>query len=202
MKFIGIALLGSALVAPMAAQAGGLFDPAPEPVVMAPVTPVRPDADWSGFYGGLSLGYGDVGSDGDVLDGDGVIGGVLAGYRWDFGQFVMGVEGDYDITDITLGDTLGEEGDLGSVGRLKVQAGADLGRALVFATAGAAYGSASVGRTDLEDWGYFGGIGMDYAVNDRMTVGGEVLLHRFDDFDDSGIDLDATTAKARVAFRF
>jgi outer membrane immunogenic protein len=39
-------------------------------------------------------------------------------------------------------------------------------------------------------------------VNDRWTVGGEVLQHEFDDFDGSGIDVEATTVKAKVALQF
>ena len=56
--------------------------------------------------------------------------------------------------------------------------------------------------TDFSDWGYFGGVGMDYAVAENWLIGGEILAHQFDDFDDTGIDLDATTIKARVAYRF
>ena len=46
------------------------------------------------------------------------------------------------------------------------------------------------------------GLGFDYAVNDRWTVGGEVLQHQFDDFDATGNDFDATTLKAKVGLRF
>ena len=43
---------------------------------------------------------------------------------------------------------------------------------------------------------------MTYDLGNRWTVGGEVLQHRFSDFDGAGIDLDATTVTARVGFRF
>jgi outer membrane immunogenic protein len=59
-----------------------------------------------------------------------------------------------------------------------------------------------VGGNDLSDSGLVYGLGFDYAVNDRWTVGGEVLQHQFDDFDASGNDFDATTIKAKVGLRF
>ena len=67
---------------------------------------------------------------------------------------------------------------------------------------GAAHASATVAGAELSDTGYFIGAGMDYAISDKWSVGGELLQHQFDDFDDSGVDLDATTIKAKVALRF
>lgn len=182
------------------ALAGGPLEPVAEPVVVAePMVMAQASMDWTGFYAGASLGYGDIDSNGSGLDGNGALGGVLAGYRFDFGNVIAGVEADYDITDISLG---GAAGEIDSIARLKLQAGTELGRALVYGTLGAAYAEASVAGSDLSDTGYFGGIGMDYAISDRLSVGGELLQHKFDDFDDSGVDLDATTIKARVALQF
>ena len=39
----------------------------------------------------------------------------------------------------------------------------------------------AVGGVDLSDTGYFGGLGVDYAVTDRIGVGGELLQHSFDE---------------------
>ena len=200
MKYLAAFAIGTSVLAPLGAQAGGMAQPVIEPAVMAPVAvATRPDGNWTGFYGGLSLGYGDVGSTGNVLNGSGEIGGILAGYRYDFGSWVGGVEADYDAANI---DLAGGTGSLNNVGRLKFQVGADLGKTLVYATAGWAHGDATVGAASLSDSGYFGGIGIDYAVAANWIVGGEVLVHQFDDFDNSGISVDATTVKARVAYRF
>jgi outer membrane immunogenic protein len=189
-----------ALIPAVPALAGGMNDAASEPMVMAqPVMAAPPSMDWTGFYAGASLGYGDIDSNGGGLDGNGALGGVLAGYRFDFGNLVAGVEADYDVTNISLG---GGAGDLDSVARLKLQAGTELGRALVYGTLGAAQAKATVAGTGLSDTGYFGGVGMDYAITDRVSVGGELLKHKFNDFDGSGVDLDATTLKARVALQF
>jgi outer membrane immunogenic protein len=182
------------------AFAGGTAEPIPEPDVMAaPVAIAPPSVDWTGFYAGAALGYGNVDSTGGVLDGSGALGGVLAGYRYDFGRTVAGVELDYDTADI---DLAGGTAALDDVARLKVMAGYEFGRALVYGTVGAAQANASVGAADLSDTGYFGGLGVDYAITDRLGVGGELLQHSFDNFDGSGVDLDATTVKARVFLQF
>ncbi|PZQ99462.1 MAG: hypothetical protein DI533_01960 [Cereibacter sphaeroides] len=196
MKNLAYVILGSSLLAPMAAMAGGPVTPVEEPVVAAPViVQARPDGNWTGGYGGLTLGYADIGSSGDFENGSGMIGGILGGYRYDFGQAVVGGEIDWQKADIDLANNTGS---LDSLGHVKLQLGYDLGRTLVYGTAGWAYADASSGS----DWGYFGGVGADYAVNDRWVVGGEVLQHRFDDFNGSGQGFDTTTVSARVSYRF
>lgn len=189
------AVLSGALAAP--ALAGGLTDPVVEAPVAAPVAPVVVGTDWTGGYVGGQLGYGDVSATG--LDGDGLTYGLRGGYDWDFGNWVLGAGIDHDWTDIELG---GGAGDLDSVTRLKLRAGADLGRTLIYATAGGAHARADVGGNSLSDNGWFAGIGADYLLTDQWTVGAEVLSHQFDDFDNSGVDVDATTASVNVGFRF
>ncbi len=199
MKKAAAVVLTSVLAAP--AFAGGPVQVTPEPVIVpAPAPVVSYGNDWSGFYAGAQLGYGDTDSNGAGFDGNGAIGGVHAGYRWDLGKTVLGVEADWDKTSLDLG-AAGTDS-LDSIARLKLQAGYDAGPALIYATAGAAHANASVGGVDLSDSGWSLGAGVTYAVNDQWTVGGEVLTNRFDDFDGSGVDLDTTTATLRVGFRF
>ena len=202
MKRIAFLALAT-LATPLAAFAGGPVAPAAEPYVEAPivVTTTRADGDWSGFYAGGQLGYGNVTSGGAGLDGNDAIGGVHAGYRYDLGRAVLGGELDYNMANIELG-TGGGANTLDSVARLKLMAGADLGRALVYVTAGAAYADATLGGASASGNGYFAGIGMDYQLSETWTVGGELLGHRFDDFDGTGVDLEAATLQAKVAYRF
>lgn len=183
------------------AFAGGLNDVAPEPTVVAYDAPLQASTggDWGGGYVGAQIGYGDLKSNGAGLDGDGAIGGVHAGYRADFGQFVAGAELDYNVANIDLG-TAGDT--LDNVTRLKLMGGFDLGRTLIYGTAGAAYAEATVGGNTLKDNGYFGGVGVDYAISDQFTVGGEYLMHKFNDFDGSGANLDVNTLSAKVSFKF
>lgn len=183
------------------AFAGGLNEVAPEPAVEAYAAPVQTsiDGDWAGGYVGAQLGYGDINSDGAGLDGNGTIGGVFAGYRADMGKFVAGVELNYDASNIDLGSGAGT---LDNVTRLKFIGGADLGRTLVYGTIGAAYAEATVGGSTLKDNGYFAGVGVDYMLNDSWSVGGEYLAHRFNDFDNSGVDLKVNTVEAKVSYKF
>lgn len=201
MKSVAALFAAAATVAAVAgpALAGGPVEVPMEPVVQPAAPAVVPASDWSGFYVGGQLGYGDADSNGGGLDGNGFLGGVHGGYRWDFGQFVLGTELDYDTADINLGR---QAGSLDEVARVKLIGGADLGSSLIYATTGAAYGTATVGRDSLSDDGWFYGAGMAYAINDQWTIGGELLQHNFDNFDGSGVDIDALTATARVGFRF
>ena len=197
MKTIAAVLMTVSLGMP--AFAGGMATPQPEPVISSPPLVTEPSADWSGFYAGAQIGYGDVGSNGGGLDGSGSLAGIHGGYRWDLGKFVAGAELDYDKTQIDLGTGADS---LDDVARLKLIGGIDLGRSLVYGTAGAAQANATVAGVGLSDTGYFFGGGIDYSVSDRWTIGGELLQHKFSNFDGSGVDLDATTVTARVAMKF
>jgi outer membrane immunogenic protein len=197
MKTIAALFATVALTAP--AFAGGPVAVADEPaIVPAQEVYVAPGLDWTGGYVGAQLGYGDVSSSDDSLDGNGWLGGVHAGYRWDLGNWVAGTELSYDAMDIDVADGA----TLDDVMALKLTAGREIGNSLVYGTLGAARASATVAGADVSDNGFLYGIGFDYAVNDRWTVGGEVLQHEFDDFDGSGIDVEATTVKAKVALQF
>lgn len=199
MKTIAALIATAALTAP--AFAGGPTVVAEEPMI-APVAEayVAPGLDWTGAYVGAQLGYGDVDSNGAALDGNDWFGGVHAGYRWDLGNWVAGSELSYDATNIGLGAVAGDE--LSDVLALKLTAGREIGNSLVYGTLGAAHANASVAGADLSDTGLIYGMGFDYAVSERWTVGGEVTEHKFDNFDASGVDFDATTVKAKVGMRF
>jgi outer membrane immunogenic protein len=198
MKSVAAILAVASLASP--AFAGGPTVVEPEPVIVAPVTPVAPASlDWSGFYAGVQLGYADVDSNGAGLDGNGWLGGIHGGYRWDFGTFVMATELDYDTSDVSL---VGSAGSLDDVSRWKVIGGTELGNSLLYGTVGLAYASATVGGVGLSDDGWFIGGGLDVAMTDSWSLGGEILQHDFSNFDGTGVDLDATTAKVKVSFRF
>lgn len=193
------ASLAAMLVGP--AVAGGPTTTAPEPMIIPAAEPyAAPGIDWSGAYAGAQIGYGDTDTTGGALDGHGMLGGVHAGYRWDMGRFVAGAELDYDTASVDLGAVPGDT--LDDIARLKLTAGTEMGSALLYGALGAAHARATVGGADLAENGYFLGAGVTYAVTDNWTVGGELLQHKFGDFDGSGVDLDATTLTARVGFRF
>lgn len=200
-------LLGLAAAVSLSAGAGLAGDmnepettPAPAQPAPAPA-PVSMGGDWTGFYAGGSLGYGDV--SGDITIGDDVDGltyGAHAGYDYDLGNFVVG--GEFEISGADISDeSLTTALDVDSVTRLKVRAGYDAGAFLPYATAGYAMLSTS-GFIDDSDDGYFYGVGMDYKLRDNIRIGGELLQHEFDDYAGNGIDVEATTVSARMAFEF
>lgn len=177
-----------------AAYAGSLQDPVVETPVIAPA-PVAVSGEWTGFYTGLQLGYADIDGDGG-LEGDDNTYGFHAGYDYDFGDFVLGGELDYDQADIDLNAGAAS---IDSVARLKLKGGYDLGNTLIYATAGVARADTSVG----DETGPFAGLGISYKVTDRYTVGAEILEHRFDDVGGiAGNDVDATTITLRGSLRF
>lgn len=195
-KLATMALFGLAAGAVAApAFAGGPVVVAEEATVAVPVMQTAPmpvGNDWGGAYAGAQLGFGQVGST-DPFQGEGMIGGLHAGYRMDFGTFVAGAELAWDFASIDLGALNVETID--SIGRLGLQGGADLGQALVYGTVGLA----RIGG-DIDQDGSFYGVGMDYALSDTMTLGGQVLKHEFDDVPAGS--LDTTLVQARVSFAF
>jgi predicted porin len=189
-----------ALAAPVA-MAGGLTEPvieaAPTPVITP--APVSYGADWTGFYAGGQLGYGNVSSPLLTNDADGLLYGVHAGYNYDFGSIVVGGEIDYDKgNDVT---DAGSGIELDSVTRLKLRAGYDAGAWMPYVTIGAARAQVT-GGANLTDDGAFAGLGVNYRISDSLTLGGEVLQHQFKDFGGTGEDIDATTLSTRISFNF
>ncbi|EPX78947.1 outer membrane protein [Litoreibacter arenae] len=180
-----------------AAFAGNLDDAPVERPVYAPVpAPANTGGDWTGFYAGAQLGYGDADSSVPALNGNDSLYGIHAGYDYDFGRFVLGGELDYDKADIDLG---GGAASIDSVARAKIRAGYDMGRTLLYATGGAARADTSVG----DESGPFLGLGAAYKVTESFTVGGEFLTHQFDDVGSvAGNDIDANTFTLRGSFRF
>jgi len=80
---------------------------------------LTPVFDWTGFYLGAHVGYGDPSFGGkfdsdeednedisfaDKIDADGILAGFQAGYNWQMDSLVLGIETDFSITDFS-GDT-------------------------------------------------------------------------------------------------
>ncbi|MCX7566124.1 porin family protein [Sulfitobacter sp. F26169L] len=189
---IGAATALSTSLFASGAFAGNLAEPVVEPVI-TPVYSPAPTGEWTGFYSGLNLGYADIDGDGAV-DGNDTSYGIHLGYDYDFGKFVLGGELEYDKADVDLNGLANAD----SIARLKIRGGYDLGRTMIYATAGAARLDTNVGK----DTGEFIGVGVAYQVTDRFTVGGELLEHRFDDIGGTALDADATTFNLRGSYRF
>ena len=107
-RFTGI-LLGAAYAASLATVANAADAVVEEAVV------IEPGFAWTGGYIGANIGYGwadfEQGLDAEVpfllnlneefdTDGDGVVGGAQAGFNWQAGQFVLGIEVDVQAADV------------------------------------------------------------------------------------------------------
>ena len=232
MKYLLTATAASALIAGTAFA--GNIEPAPmEPIIAPAPAPMSSSPDWTGFYVGGELGYADLGVSGNGIYndynpddkflginrnsvGDGFIGGVVLGYDYDVGNWVVGAGADYDWTDISVrtnrvytigGGEVNFDTKLESIWRIKARGGYKIGNGLLYATAGYA-------QADTKDFGsadgWLVGAGYEHLVGENFSLGLEVLYHEFDNFkrdrgDGFGVknlDLDATTVQLRGTYRF
>lgn len=197
MKLVSLAIAAS--LAAGAVHAGGYVAPVVEtaPIVVEPVVTADP-SDWTGFYAGLQYGQGSgelsLGDANTESDFDGY--GVHGGYLHDFGKLVAGAELDYNKLDI-------DEADKGDLTRLRARAGYDMGRFLPYVTLGAAHLSADLGTADVSETAFTYGLGADFKVTERFTVGAEYTKQDFKDVDNvDGLDLDSDLVQLRGTFRF
>ncbi|MCG3267307.1 outer membrane protein [Yoonia sp. I 8.24] len=201
-------LLTSCIVAAQV-SAGGLSDPViPVP---PPLPPVAVPLDW---YAGVQVGVvsGDVTPDLQTTvlpetDFEGPIYGVHAGVQRDFGSMRLGAEIDYNTTSVDLEDSGTDVViEMDTLAHLKLRAGTMAGNVFIYGTAGIAYAEVYIEPIgppyDLADTAPFYGVGADMMVTQRISVGGEFLVHSFEDMDDSGIDVDFNTAMLRASFHF
>lgn len=180
---------------------------AADPTVDVPME--SPVFSWSGAYVGAAIGYGwgdhtvTEFNDGGVpsgfvrdYDSDGFIGGVFAGYNWQSSQFVYGIEGDIEYTDIDGGFVISGDSvtvDVGLQGSLRARAGFAFDRFMVYGTGGVAFAdidydlidngvAETVGETAV---GWTIGGGAEAAVTDQIFVRAE---YRYTDFGTENFD--------------
>jgi outer membrane immunogenic protein len=189
----------------------------------APAYPAAPPIpvvyDWTGFYVGAHLGAGWAG--GDNGDG-GFLGGGQAGFNYQVGRWVFGVEGQLSATSIKESvsatffvpgagvGTAGAEASLDWISTLALRAGWAFDRWLVYGKLGAAWAHVSVDAfasigglsasvsADETVSGWMLGVGTEYALWDNWTGKFEYNMLDF------GNDLDSTVHvfKAGVNYRF
>jgi outer membrane immunogenic protein len=163
---------------------------APPPRAPAAYVPVSPAYNWSGFYLGINGGYGFGTSDWSAPgftsasnSPNGFLIGGTAGFNYQVSQFVFGVEGDIDWTDLkgTCSPSVCETQNswLGTVrGRL----GFALDRVLFYGTGGGAFGNVELssplgatGTTTIDKTGWAAGAGVEGAFADNWTARLEYL---------------------------
>jgi outer membrane immunogenic protein len=162
--------------------------------------------DWSGFYIGHQFGWGwadqhvedNAGLDGEVgLDGG--FFGPIAGVQVQWNNFVLGGEVEVNWSDIDGQDTLPGApgrtfGNIEIFGSAGVKVGYAWDRFLLFGTAGLAGAETgseerngpAVSEDHDASFGWMAGVGIDYALTERVILG---LLYRHYDFGDPEYDL-------------
>jgi len=196
MKLVAISAVGLLAAAP--AFAGGMAEKVeqPAPVVAVPVAPAMPD--WTGWYGGAQLGMGHTRADG-VSGGSGAVGGLHFGYLQDMGNWVYGGELNYNQSNMKIDGT----GKVNHIAALELKAGPKVGKAFVYGVLGYAQTKATFASgVSATKSGPMGGIGMDYALDNQWSVGGQIVTHRFGNVGAPGVTLKPTTATVNVSYHF
>lgn len=162
---------------------------------------------WTGFYVGANLGHG-WGSAGWTSP-TGFLGGVQAGYNWQFAgsPFMIGVVADYDWSAISAGPY-----SLNTLGLVRARAGFAFERILVYGTLGFAYGRSEFEvagfSTSQSHTGWAIGAGLEYAFDRNWSARTEYVYVDLGDTTYSTIagpvsmGFDASVLRAGVNYRF
>lgn len=179
---------------------------APAPMIVADTF------SWTGGYIGVNAGYGfgsikfkdTVENDTNAYEPRGFIGGVQAGYNWQFDQFVAGIEADFQGSSMkqsySITETFGNEYDYGTeesrikwFGTVRGRLGGVVSdRTLLYGTAGLAYGKVDakvtmtygIANTIIDHLernlsttrtGWTAGAGAEHAFTDNVTFKVEYL---------------------------
>ncbi|MCX7327083.1 MAG: porin family protein [Hyphomicrobiales bacterium] len=188
--------------------------PARKGVVSAPIV-YAPAFTWTGFYAGLNGGYGFgsfTGTASPLLrDPSGFVGGGQLGYNYQINQFVVGVEGDLQYVDAKANGRGGlSYGRLDYFGTIRARGGVAFDRALIYATAGYAFGKATAATAVLADSnmhnGYAVGAGVEYAITNNWSAKLEYLYTSFEKktylAPGTTAGLDFSTVRGGVTYRF
>jgi outer membrane immunogenic protein len=166
----GLLLLSTAISVLAGSSAFAADLPVKAPYAPAPLLPT-----WTGFYAGVNVGGG--WADGGLGTGDltGVIGGGQLGYNWQAGQFVFGIEGDFQGSSQKKSDTVATgigpvtaEQKLPWLATLRGRLGYAQGPLMFYVTGGAAWVNYEVSLSS-------GGVSVsDSTTQSAWTVGGGV----------------------------
>lgn len=192
---------------------GALAADMPQPVHPGLVVAPPSAYDWSGVYIGANVGYGTSAADVNsisfegnpsgipafTIDGSGMLAGLTVGFNQQMDNIVIGVEGDYSWADIS-GDTFDNTYNFGvtttvnSFATLRGRLGFAMDSAMLYATAGLAYGTikgqlddvypgpTTVTTTDTATaFGWTAGLGAEIGVTDAISLKAEALYYDLGD---------------------
>ncbi|GLK86550.1 outer membrane protein [Ancylobacter defluvii] len=165
-------LAGLALAVAVAAPASAADLSYPAPTAYAAPVPVF---TWTGFYLGANAGYG-WGEADFSDDTNGFLGGIQAGYNWQFAgsPLVVGIETDLQATNIESPTF-----SLDYFGTVRARLGWAVDQFLIYGTGGFAYGRGNYEVAGLSNkqtnTGWTIGAGGEYAFSPNWSVKAEYL---------------------------
>lgn len=173
MKRIVLSALVSGITASTAIAGGAKYQ---ETVVPAPVytpAPMVSGYDWTGGYVGAQFGFGTLNYR-NFSSQSGGTAGLFAGYRFDMGAHVVGIEGEINPTtfgdyNIPTGDRLKRGAALHGTYGFKVT---EDERTLLSVRAGPSVVQTSQGGSTDTAWGLTGGIDIDHMLTDTLMLRG------------------------------
>lgn len=175
--------------------------------------------DWAGFYAGVNAGYGT----GNIYDGtvpglaamfadpNGLLGGAQIGANVQFDNVVLGVEADFQKSNVSGADLCpcGTAFGTDEFGTIRARAGVAFDNVLAYATGGIAFGRGVLdlgmgGQVVNSHTGWAGGVGVEAMVHDSVSLKGEYLYVDLAPQNYGGIDagLRFHTFRAGVNFHF
>lgn len=198
------------VIAALTASAAHAADlPQAQPIAQAPSQAIF---NWTGFYIGANAGYGSAAGAATLTaltgpaagfssrsTGDGIKGplaGGQAGFNWQTGALVLGVEGDYQWANLNRSVTyvcgfacsISEKTAMTGFGTLRARVGAAFDHVLIYATAGGAWVQASdeatltvgalsgqLAKISPNGFGWTAGGGVEFAIDRNWSVKGEYL---------------------------
>jgi outer membrane immunogenic protein len=155
--------------------------PAPAPYAPAPYTVPQPlDCySWAGPYIGGTLGYNWGSVTGNAAQPSGFSGGVQAGYNWQNGPFVFGVEGDLQVS--STNDDMFASWKFSNpwFGTIRGRSGYTFRNVLLYATAGLAFGelrAETFGPSESHSSvGFTIGVGAEFGIAPNWSAKVEYL---------------------------
>jgi outer membrane immunogenic protein len=210
MKRLCVAFI--ALVALSGAAAAADLSRSPPPAYYPKAAVMVPVYNWTGFYiginGGGAFGTSAWDSTGSRNVSGGLVGGTL-GYNYQFGQGVVGVEGDIDWADIngttTTGCPLGCQTSNTWLSTVRGRLGYAADRFMPFVTGGAAFGDVRAttpgfGTTGSDRTGWTLGGGLEAALAPNWTAKVEYLYVDLGSFN-CGLNCGAGLTTDNVSFK-
>ena len=163
----------------------------------------EPAYRWEGFFVGGHLGYAKADdywfdSENDDARNDGnLMGGLQAGYNWQSGDIFWGLVADASAVGLEGGDVDYIQAEVNFLGSVRARLGLSFQDILIYGTGGiglvtgdAASSTNPNDRDGFEEAVYVVGGGAEFALDDRLSVGGEVLYFgetgKFKGHDDFG----------------